>query len=191
MAKDVRMMRHVSGALSCLVCFLIPTAIVAQSQSSLPAAGSYGVSFSLPSGGGAGFGVRKMLSSIKSVGIEFQGGLSWREASQPSGDQESRTDVRLGVSPNIRLYNRVAGPVVPFLQVVGSLAYTSAPNDGWAVDGGGGVGLGVEWLPLPGMSISGTTGVNAVYRHSVGGGLSQNSFNLGAVRSQLELNLYF
>lgn len=185
------MMRHVSGTLCCLVCVLLPTTLLGQSRTTLPAAGSYGVSFSLPSGGGAGFGLRKMLSSTKSVGIEFQVGLSWRDASGPSGAQESRTDFRLGVSPNVRLYNRTAGPVVPFLQVSGRFSYASAPDDGWAVDGGVGVGLGVEWLPLAGMSISGTTGVSAAYRHSTGGGLPQDSFSLGAFRSQLELNLYF
>jgi hypothetical protein len=95
------------------------------------------------------------------------------------------------VSPDLRLYRRTAGPVVPFLLVDGTLSYESGPNDTWGVGGGGSVGLGVEWLPLEGMSISGSTGVGAIYGHDVRDGVSHDGFDLGTVRSQLELTLYF
>lgn len=173
------------------LCALVPASGRAQEGHPLPTVGSHAVMFSLPEGGGAGFGIRKMTSERKSVGVEVQLGVSYSRYDHGALEDESRTHFALGVAPDVRLYRRDRGPVVPFMEIEGRLGYQDAHGDAWAVDGGAGLGLGVEWLPLPSMSISGSTGLALTLQHSEGGGNSQTGLNVGAFRSRISLNLYF
>jgi len=189
MAKHMKPRRSLL-VLAAFVC-AVPAHARAQNGRPLPAVGSYGVSFSLPQGGGAGFGIRRMLSGSRSAGLDVQLGVSWRKLDDAQGEERSRTSFALSLNPDLRLYRRMSGPVVPFVEIDGRVGYRNAHNEAWVVDGGGGVGLGVEWLPLPAMSISGSTGLAWTVGHQRSGGSSENSVTFGVFRSELSLNLYF
>lgn len=170
---------------------LFPESVVGQTQSPLPDPGSYGISFSLPSGGGAGFGIRRMLTGQRSLGAEIQLGLSWQDVDYPDNDEDSRTAFGIGVSPDLRLYRGTSGPVVPFIEVEGTISYQRSSGGAWGMGAGAGVGLGVEWIPLEGMSISGSTGIAADFGHNDNHGRSADRLSVGLFRSELKLNLYF
>ncbi len=180
------MIRSVSAASLALLIVCVPTSVRAQGHA-LPSTGSYGLSFSLPEGGGTGLGLRKMLSSRTSLGTTLIFGAGWQERSDSLAGDHSNSSVSVGVRPDLRLYRRSAGPVVPFVGLDAELTCQSASDDAWAL--GGGVGVGAEWLPLRGMSVSGWTGVATRYRHSDSGRASENAFNVGVFRSELTLNL--
>jgi len=165
--------------------------VFGQTQALLPDPGSYGVSFSLPSGGGAGFGVRRMLTGQRSLGAEIQLGLSWQDVDYPDSEEDSQTSFGIGVSPDLRLYRDAKGPVVPFVEVEGTISYQRSPGGAWGMGGGAGAGLGVEWIPLEGMSISGSTGIAADFDHNDNHGRSADRLSVGLFRSELKLNLYF
>ena len=170
-----------------------PGQILAQEEPRVPTAGSYGVSFGLPDGGGAGFGLRRMLSSRINAGLDVVFDVSWQDFDRPVGPQEEpRTSFHLELVPNIRLYKGSEGAIVlPFLLLGLRGSYTKAPVDGWGVGAGAEVGLGVEWFPAPAVSVSGSTGARATYGSNSGQGYSGKFFNLGVFRSELTLNLYF
>ena len=179
-------------AITVLACLLAcPSLLQAQAGNTLPPPGSYALSFALPDGGGAGVGIRKMLSNQRSVGLELQLGASWQEFDDAVGEDHSHSSVNLGLSPDLRLYRRQSGPVIPFIEWTTGIRYRNGANDAWAVDGRLGMGLGVEWLPLPAMSISGTTGFVVTAQHQSSRGLDSRGIMFGAVRSQLSMNLYF
>ena len=166
----------------------LPFELAAQSDSVLPASGSYGVSFGLPSGGGAAFGVRKMISSTTNAGLEIQIDFAWSD-NAPAGAQ--RTRFALGVSPDLRLYRGSSGPVVPFLELGLAFTYQNGPADFWGVNNAVGVGLGVEWFPLEAISVSGSTGARASYQYWTATGGSNQSVGVSLFHSELLLNLYF
>jgi len=178
-------------ALALLASLLLPAAGAGQQGHPLPAVGSHGLTFSLPEGGGAGFGIRKMTSERKSVGVELQVGVAWHRFEEGGDEEHSQTSFSLGVAPDLRLYRRGAGPVVPFLELSGRAGYQASDSEAWAVNGSAGVGLGVEWIPLPSMSVSGSTGMALVAQYADSGASSQTRLNLGAFRSRISLNLYF
>lgn len=168
----------------------VPGHARAQEGHPLPAEGSYGISFNLPEGGGGGFGFRRMLSPRKSVGVDVTLGYSWQRT-EDGGVSETRTFKGVGVGSDLRYYRRARGPVVPFLEVGGALGYSDPADDSWSTSLRGNFDLGVEWLPLDGMSISGSTGVGALWGHSKSQGRTHDDLVLNASRSVLQLTLYF
>lgn len=187
--------RGQAGAwLTCALLLWGPASLAAQAESVTPSEGSYGLWFSLPDGGGAGLGVRKMLSSTTNFGIGVVFGFRWEDVDIPAGPQDARTSVSVGLRPDVRLYRSTSGRVIPFLALGGRFAYQkqSGAFDAWAVDFGTDVGIGAEWFPVDDMSVSGATGVEVLYRHATnGGGGTNRSFALSVFRSELSINLYF
>jgi hypothetical protein len=159
-------------------------------QSVLPEVGTHAAMFSLPEGGGAGFGIRKMRGPTTNVGLEVQFGASHRWASDEVESSE-HTSWSLGLRPDVRLYRRTDGPVVPFLEWNGRLGYAGSSNDSWSLSTSLGVGLGVEWFPLDDMSVAGSSGVAGSYSKSSNPSSEGNESSFGAFRSELTLNLYF
>lgn len=167
--------------------------LCAQSSRSLPPVGKHAVTFSIPNGGGSGFGIRKMRSAATNVGLEVQLGVNrqWVDTGDNNDfPPDDRTSWSLGLRPDVRMYRRIEGPVIPFLEWSGRLGYRRASGGPWALDGAVGVGLGVEWFPLEGMSISGSTGMAGTYSRS-NSTSTTNNLALGLFRSDLILNLYF
>ena len=136
-----------------------PLGVAGQSDSVLPASGSYGVSFSLPSGGGASFGLRKMLSPTTNAGLEIQFGFAWHDQDVPSAPRPARTSFTLGVSPDVRLYRGSARPVVPFLELGATFTYNNGPAGAWGLDNAVEVGLGVGDIDRAGKSMWATVQV--------------------------------
>lgn len=184
------MNKTVTLLLAALLCG-VPTVLRGQDASPLPKAGSYGLSFGLPNGGGAGFGLRQMRSGRKSLGVALQFGVGWQQRSDSIQGDFSSTGLSVGARPDLRLYRRVSGPVVPFIGVDAQFTYQRSSNFDWALSGGMGVGLGAEWFPSPGISISGWSGAAARYRHIDTRDGSENGLNVGDFRSELTFNLYF
>lgn len=179
-------------AVTVLVSLVVaPSLLAAQSGLPLPPVGSHAVSFALPDGGGAGVGVRKLVSERRSVGVELQLGVAWHDVDTPQGEGQSQTTLSVGLSPDLRMYTRDRGPVMPFVEWTGRVGYRDGANDTWAVDGRLGLGLGVEWFPLPSMSVSGSTGLALSLLHQSNGGLDTRAVTFGAFRSELSMNLYF
>lgn len=179
--------------LALVVLSLQPLALSGQSRSRsvLPEAGSHGISFSLPSGGGASFGIRKMLSASTNGGIDLSLGVNHAKT-ETGGVSNSATTTSVSVRPGARLYHASAGPVAPFLHLYGLVSYVNGPNDMWTLGGGAGVGVGAEWFPLEHMSISGYTGLDAMVEHEHDtGGTTADQTVLRAATSGLSLNLYF
>ncbi|MDH5589334.1 MAG: hypothetical protein OEZ65_09805 [Gemmatimonadota bacterium] len=168
----------------------IPTQSHAQSERSLPPAGSYGISFGLPDGGGSSFGIRKLLSETTNGGLDFQFGL--RRLEYGGTDlRDPETLVGFGVVPSVRLYRREFGDVVPFLEVHGAVVYQKGAVDSWAASAAVGTGLGVEWFPVPGMSVSGSVGIEGTYDHVDAGTVTRTGYGVTTRRSELSVNLYF
>lgn len=183
---------NVTTAVLLVAAVSFPLELAAQSDSVLPAIGSYGVSFGLPSGGGAAFGLRKMISPTTNAGLEIQIDFVWQDvAGEAVGPQPARTRFALGVSPDVRLYRGSSGPVVPFLELGATFTYQNGSSGWWGVDNALGGGLGVEWFPLEAMSVSGSTGARASYRYQSAGSSSVKSVILNLFHSELLLNLYF
>lgn len=159
----------------------------------LPPVGTRGVSFALPEGGGGSFGYRKMTGPARSLGVDLQFGFAWtdEDSDRRDDDPPSRTDFALGVAPDLRLYRMASGPVVPFLELGARLGYRDAAGDPWGLDGALSVGLGAEWFPLQGMSVSGSTGARTSMIHHDAGSSSQTRVALGLFRFELALTLYF
>lgn len=169
---------------------LLLAPMAARGQTRLPAPGTHALSFALPSGGGAGFGVRKMLSGDRSAGLSVQMSYAHASSARPDGSDLAHSSYGLGVGPDLRLYRPRPGTVVPYLALRSDLAMSWGDAADTSMGLGAGAGLGVEWLPLEGMSISGETGMTLQYSH-VGGDLPSSSVALSMFRSTLSLNLYF
>lgn len=172
---------------------LVPGGLAGQAEpdsSPLPPEGSYGLSFRLPDGGGAGFGFRTMLSPTLNAGVQLDVSYSRRE--RTDGDTGDTTSSAWGVAvrPDVRLYRWYTGPVVPFIEVGGTFGYSEGERGSWRWEAGGRLGLGVEWFPLESMSISGSTGIDGGYSHSQRPGRANREIRFGAFRSELLLNLY-
>lgn len=170
-----------------------PSALRAQEASRLPSPGAYGLSFRIPEGGGAGFGIRKLLSQHTNAGLDVLVDWSWRDTDRPFGpQQDAETSFRLGLVPNLRLYKQISNDVLPFLLVGATGDYANGPNDGWGWGVGSQLALGVEWFPASGVSLSGVAGMRIAYRYSTDGqGSSIRLVDVGAFRSELMLNVYF
>lgn len=174
---------------------LPPGSAHAQDESRSPPPGSYGISFNLPESGGAGFGLRRMLSETTNAGIDVLIDFDWSDFDRTGPalpDEDPRTTFRLHVRPNLRLYRRLTEEVLPFLLVGIGAAYTNSPDDNWAWGAAAELGIGVEWFPASDVSVSGSTGLRGdfTYRSNSGGNTVQQ-VHLGAFRSTLSLNVYF
>lgn len=176
-----------------LGCLLIgvPVAVSGQSSNRLPRAGQTGLFFNFPDGGGAGFGMRKMLSRTTNAGLGLQFSLSHQRATGPGQFDNSHTSWSIGVSPDLRLYQSRRSPVVPFLALNAQVGYTHIDQDTHGIGTGAGVGIGAEWFPTRSMSVSGSTGITATYDHQSHTDVSADNLSINLFRSQLTLNLYF
>jgi hypothetical protein len=108
-----------------------PLCVAAQEDSRLPPSGRYGLSVTVPEGGGAGIGL--------AAGGE----------------------------------------------------YADGPEGSWRAMGLLEAGVGAEWFPVSGVSLSASTGIRATYGQNSGQGWSTETASVNAFRSSLLLNLYF
>jgi hypothetical protein len=169
----------------------IPTREEAEEQV-LPEPGTWGIGFAIPQGGGSEVVLRHMSSPSRSFGLGVQFGLRRRESVRPDGTQ-TRTDWAVAVHPDFRFYQGSSGPVESFIQLDAGVGYSGqSSGDAWSVQGDVGVGIGAEWFPVSHVSIAGSTGVAAHYRHIEGPQEATDKLlDLASAQSQLILTLYF
>lgn len=166
------------------------TPVAAQSARTLPAAGTWGLFFDLPDGGGSGVGLRRMLSEDRSLGLVLQfnaASLTREHGTPPVTDEHSRFFA--GVGADLRFYRRARGPVVPFVQTGTFVGYENGSGDDWSLAGD--LALGAEWLPLDQVSVSAFAGMRAAWRRATDSTVRDTATSLGLVRSGLALTLYF
>lgn len=169
----------------------LPVEAAGQTNDRLPLKGQYGISFAFPDGGGAGLGVRKLLSSTTNAGLELQFSVSHRNTEHPPAADVSASVWSFGLAPDVRLYRKIGVPVVPFLALDGIVRFQHAENSN-VFSTGAGIGIGAEWFPIRSMSLSGSTGAVARYDHQEQpDGRIDNIVSLGLFHSELTLNLYF
>jgi len=181
------------SAFVCVTVLAAPLGVAAQEDPRVPAAGQYGLSFSVPEGGGAGIGIRKMLSERANAGVDVTLDWSWSDIDRPTPlpDEESRSTFRIGVMPNVRLYRGELRAVMPFVAFAAGGEYADGPEGSWVATGLLEAGLGAEWFPVEAASLSASAGLRASYGHASSQSSSMETVGLGAFRSSLLLNLYF
>jgi hypothetical protein len=178
-----------SGSRVCLAVAALaafPFSAFGQSKDALPEVGQHAVSFALPNGGGATFGIRKMISPTMNAGLEV--GLDLTR-SHTSGSSASHMEA-VSVQPGVRIYKGAAGPVVPFLHLYGLASYQKQAS-AWNLTGGVGAGLGAEWFAADHVSLAGYTGLMASMTHQHNTLTSHDYASLGSGTSGLVLTLYF
>jgi hypothetical protein len=155
--------------------------------------GDYVMSFSLPSGGGPGFGIGHQWSPR--TRIQFQVAVDWeqQDTELAEGVPSVRTrDLSIEGGPELRIYGLLDRPVLPFFHLTAFGGYEESSLDPSSLRFGGEVGVGAEWFPVRGVGISGQSGFRLV-RSAPRENLSPSVTTLrGALfRSGLSLNLYF
>jgi len=155
--------------------------------------GDYVMSFSLPSGGGPGFGLGHQWSPR--TRIQFNVAVDWEQQDTEvvEGVPAVRTrELSIEGGPELRIYGLLDRPVLPFFHLTAFGGYEESSLDPSALRFGGEVGVGAEWFPLRGVGISGQSGFRLSRtspREDVGA--SVTTLRGGLFRSGLSLNLYF
>ncbi len=176
----------------------------ASAQSVLPEAGDRAITFGLPSGGGAGFGLRWMQTETRNFGLDVE--LDGVFRSFEDEDDEDETDFSVVVSPNVRWYRGDQdGPVVPFIGIDGRLGYSTTDGRGapsfsedlTRYELGASAFVGVEWFPLEAISIAGSTGFGVSWFRERADDerfapfRDVDSLELRAFRSDLRISLWY
>lgn len=183
-----------TALVSALIAMLVgPAALWAQT----PNAGSVGVAFNLPEGGGSGFGLRYLWSDGINMGVNVTFDLDYELASDDEVPMdESRTTWALGFTPDFRFYQGTYESIAPFFELGVGVQYAKIPEEDLrdlAVSGS--VGIGAEWFPTRSVGISGSTGLRTTFLHSTTGEdddeVVQDSVSATVFRSALSINFYF
>jgi opacity protein-like surface antigen len=195
--------------------------------------GRWSLAFSATGGGGAGLGIWHLISSRVNLGLTVTGSIDDddsktdelrrdEDSSDQLFDESDGRSWTLTVEPGIKWYPVVGERVSPFVRGSASFTHHSSrstsrdenPSSVYLIeyhtddtDYGVGVGIGVEWTPLPFMSIGGHTGISVSYRRreEIRGSASDldtrysasvrhtksSSLDVDTFRSNLFLTLYF
>ena len=154
------------------------TPLAAQAVGSYSAVERGGRSIVLSVGGGGQIGYWTRRNERTDLGLEV--GVNGIAG-------EGTTVLTLSVTPALKRYHAPTGPLAPYTYLGIPLSYAvSESDDVFRV--GGLVGFGLEWLPVPQVSLGGHVGLRASYHHQ-GGGLGLIDF--GTVSSGIRMHLYF
>lgn len=158
----------------------------------LPRAGTSGLAFTLPYGADVGIAFRRILSGDRSLGLAMNFGYGRVEIDRGQAvASEERTNLSVSVEPDLRFYQRRAGPVLPFVEVAARAGFehASGGSEGWGL--GASLGLGAEWLAADRVSISGSIGLGLAAAWSEDEDRSSTALSVGTSHSRLSLILYF
>jgi hypothetical protein len=128
--------------------------------------GRYSLAFSLPDGGGAQFGVWKMVSGRSNLGVNL--GVDHRFDEETWGPDSARSRTgnlfwTFSLQPSMKRYLFVRDPVSPFLSMAlkGSYGWEeSGPLRRFTRSATLSAGLGADWTPLRDLSIGASTGID-------------------------------
>ena len=163
----------------------------AQESRVIPEPGRYALSFQLPEGGGSGLGIRRMMTERINLGLEIAFDYAWSETRGEGLDLKS-SGRSMGIHPDVRVYLRTTGRIVPFLLVSTGIDYAKAPDGQSFLGYFGRTGIGAEWFPFDRVSVVGSTGLGMTWGHYDRNlGRERDSFDVTMFRSAITLNLYF
>jgi len=184
--------------------------VLAQETPEAPASlvrGKHAFSFDVPPSGGGAVGGWVSLRDRTQLGLRL--GLNLHEGHDTSDDSITSRRQQQGfaqVGLELRRFHPVSANVAPFVSATVFSGYArqhvtqggnAARQTFW--NAGAGIGVGVEWFPVPAVSLGGRLGLDASYGHSrirsdFGGTESvstSNSFDLNTGTSALSLKIYF
>ena len=185
------------GALSALLILVgVSPAQAEEGDSRAIQRGRYSLAFTLPDGGGASFGVWKMISARSNLGLNL--GINHEFRNTTAGPDTMRFHYGTGFwsfsfGPSLKRYIAIHRSVSPYL--LGSLeglyrwskhTYTRAATLQ--------AGLGADWTPLESISIGGSTGIGwteSVTSHSDFGASKESASSFNTLATSLTLHLYF
>jgi hypothetical protein len=158
------------------------TPLAAQTIGSYPAAerGQHSISLSIDGDSQIGYWTRQ--SDRTDLGLEL--GVTGLFS-------DSNSSVSLNLTPAIKHYVTPAGPLAPYTYLGIPVSFARASND---LDSqhsfglGGVFAFGVDWFPLPQVSVGGHAGVDVFYSN-VGSG--SGLFSVRTFTSAIRAQLYF
>ena len=157
------------------------TPLAAQTIGSYPATerGQHSIALSIDGNSRIGYWTRQSDRTDLGLELGFGGAFS-----------DSNSNLTLILTPAIKHYVTPAGPLAPYTYFGLPVSFSRSSNDfdsshNWAL--GGVFALGVDWFPLPQVSVGGHAGVNASYRDGNGSGL----VSVGTFTSAIHAQLYF
>jgi hypothetical protein len=163
------------------------TPLAAQTITSHPASerGQHSLALSFYGGQQIGYWTKK--SDRTDLGLDF--GVS-------GAFRDETTDLTINLTPALKHYLSAAGALAPYSYVGLPFSWnrTSRDNVGApdgsssAVSVGGSVGLGLDWFPLPQVSIGGHAGLVAYHWGSEG---AEGTFIINTLSSGVRVQLYF
>jgi hypothetical protein len=162
--------------------------------------GRYSLAFSLPDGGGAQFGVWKMVSGRSNLGVNL--GIDHQFQEETWGPDSARSSSgtqfwTFSLEPSIKRYLFLRDRVSPFLTAGLEGSY------GWVAAGGLKeynrkatllAGIGADWTPLRDVSIGASTGITWTEGISAENDASATKRRISVFGTQtgsLTLHLYF
>jgi hypothetical protein len=174
--------------------------------------GAWSLSFDLPVGLGsgeelgAGLGAWRMVSDRTNLGAALDAEYHRTGAEDGAGGEREREFARARLGLAARRYLDTGRAVAPFLagRVGAGLSREAVDGDdlpgsivgrGWSVDASG--GAGVEWFPVRGVSVFGSTGVGIDFERSrtpagpEPGDVETTGFSVGTFTTQLGFRIYF
>ncbi|HEV2736792.1 MAG TPA: outer membrane beta-barrel protein, partial [Longimicrobiaceae bacterium] len=204
-----------TALLALLLLATVHAAAVAQEAPAGPNAlrkGAWSLSFDLPVGPGsgeelgAGLGVWRMVSGRTNLGVDLDAQYHRTGAEDGAGGEREREFARARLALAARRYLDTGRAVAPFLAGrVGAGIFREATDGddlpgsiagrGWSVDASG--GAGVEWFPVRGVSVSGSTGVGIDFERSRApagpepGDAETTGFSIGTFTTRLGFRIYF
>ncbi len=177
--------------------------------------GRRALAFALPNGGTVGFGEWHVIAPDRARGVFLNVHAFTTRQPGWSGTEGSRltqSQVRVTIGPHVRRYVARSGRVAPFVEsalgigaAFGSFEerepagspYGGSPQNGhdWSALGELSTGIGAEWFPLRGLSVSGHVGFEAdasLGKHfSEPGSMTIWNANVTTYSSGLMVQLYF
>lgn len=162
--------------------------------------GRMSLSFRLPESQVGAIGVWRFFSERTEGGLVFSAGVRWHRIQYEdpeSPDARSRT-IRFGVQPLLKRYVHTSEKIAPYLfggvftewdrrTATGSTTRGSVTGEAWHAGATG--GFGVEWLPLPHLSIGSRIGLQGGFSSSVDD-TSARSRESGAFLDTFTTNIY-
>lgn len=171
-----------------VLCVLCSAPLAAQETEGYPAAERGGRSIVLEASGSPRIGYWTRRSTRTDLGLDvmLQGLLG-----------DSQTDLSIGVTPAMKRYLSSPGPLAPYIYAGVPLNYhrferdnVGVPDDTSDAFGVGGIaGFGLDWYPIPQLSLGGHAGLRAGYLNR--GDDAGSSIQLGTLSSGVRMHLYF
>jgi hypothetical protein len=166
---------------------LASSTVAAQSIGSHPASERGRRSIALGVGGATQVGFWTRSSDRTDLGLELSGNGFF---------SDRNTTLLLTLTPSLKRYHGAAGPLAPYTFFGVPLQYQRSANDNvgapdTAQDSygvGGAAGFGLDWFPVPQVSLGGHVGLQAIFHQFPD---DSNVLSVNTLSSGIRAHLYF